>query len=160
MTINEKRHHPTNLIRCAARPPEQYGDVELSVQASWSHASDPRNDCGHTPLELYERAEVALHWANAGGRGHRWIRQPSCELGIEGFDELWSGEVPIAEYVPRDRVRALRAALVERARSQDWRAVQRETAVAPHRGPAIEEVDVDAIDVSPPTSVQQETGPR
>ncbi len=60
MTINNKRHYPTNLLRCAARPPEQYGDVELSVQASRFHASDPRNECGYTALELYDRVEVAL----------------------------------------------------------------------------------------------------
>src|SRR5215471_2424216 len=147
MTISEKRHYPNNLMRCAARPPERYGDVELSVQASRFHASDPREGCGHTPLELYDRMEVALRWANARSRAPRWIRQPSRELGIDGFDDLWLSpeEVPIAEYVPQERVRALRAALAERARAIDGLAVERD-AVA-DQPTAVEEVDVDAIDI-------------
>ena len=116
MTISPKRHRPGNLLRCATRPPEQYGDVELSVQASRFHSSAPRNGCGHTPLELYDRVEVALRWANA--RGRAWIRQPSRELGIDGFDDLWCEEVPIAGYVPHDRVQELREALAERARGR------------------------------------------
>jgi hypothetical protein len=156
MTINQGRHYPTNLMRCAARPPEQYGDVELSVQASRFHASDPRNGCGHTPLELYDRLEVALRWADARGR-NRWIRQPSRELDIGGFDDLWCEEVPIAEYVPQDRVRALRAALVERARSQDGRAAGRAVDAELDLGQAVEEVDVDMLDISPlTTSVRRE----
>jgi hypothetical protein len=108
MTISQGRHHPTNLMRCAARPPKQYGYVEHSVQASRFHASDPRSGCGHTPLELYERVEVALRWANAKGRAPRWIRQPSRELSIDGFDDFWLSpeDAPIAEYVPQERVRA------------------------------------------------------
>jgi hypothetical protein len=152
MTISPKRHHPTNLVRCAARPPERYGDVELSVQASRFHGSDPRNGCGHTPLELYARVEVALGWANTRARD-RWIQQPSRELGIDGFDDLWREEgVAIADYVPRERVEALRAALVERARSQDGLSAARETAVGRDRGPAVEELDVDLIDVQPPAT--------
>ena len=67
---------------------------------------------------------MALRWADAKGRVPRWIRQPSRELGIDGFDDLWLSpdDVPIAEYVPHERVTALRAALVERARLQDGRA--------------------------------------
>jgi hypothetical protein len=148
MTINGKRHHPTNPMRCAARPPEHFGDVELSVQASRFHASDPRNGCGHTPLELYDRVEVALRWANVRGRAHRWIRQPSSELGVDGFDDLWSEEVPIAEYVPQNRVRALRAALVERARSLYGRAVEREADLL-ERSAVVDEMDLDAIDLPP-----------
>lgn len=147
MTISDKRHHATNLMRCAARPPERYGDVELSVQASRFHASDPRNGCGHTPLELYDRVEVALRWASTTAR-HRWIRQPSRELGIDGFDDLWCEEVPIAEYVPQDRVQALRAALVERARSQGETPAA-ELGVVPDPPSVVEEVDV-AIGVSQP----------
>jgi hypothetical protein len=157
MTISPKSHHPTNLMRCAARPPERYGDVELSVQASRFHGSGPRNGCGHTPLELYDRVEVALRWASTRARD-RWIRQPSRELGIDGFDDLWREEgVAIADYVPRERVDALRAALVERTRSQDGLSAARETAVAPDRGPAVEEVGVDAdeIDVPPPATNAQ-----
>jgi hypothetical protein len=157
MTINQKRHFPTNLMRCAARPPEQNGDVELSVQASRFHASDPRNGCGHTPLELYDRVEVGLRWANAKGRAPRWIRQPSRELGIDGFDDLWNEEVPIAEYVLQERVRALRAALVERARSQDGRAAEVELTVTPERRPVLDDVDVDVVDTQP-HSVQREAG--
>jgi len=52
MTISKGRHYPNNLMRCGARPLERYGDVELSVQASRFHASDPRDGCGHSPLEL------------------------------------------------------------------------------------------------------------
>jgi hypothetical protein len=146
MTINQGRHHPTNVMRCAARPPERYDDVELSVQASRFHASDPRDGCGHTPLDMYERVEVALRWANARSRAPRWIRRAS-ELGVDGFDDLWLSpdEVPIAEYVPQERVRALRRALVERARSQEERAAERD-AVADQPA-ALEEVDVDAIDI-------------
>jgi hypothetical protein len=150
MTINEKRHHPNNLFRCAARPPEQYGDVGLSVQASRFHASDPRKGCGHSPLELYDRVEVALRWANAGGRSPKWIRQPSRELGIDGFDDLWLSpdDEPIAEYVPQDRVRALRAALGERARTHGGQAA--DWHVVPEPPSAVEEVD--AIDISPPVA--------
>ncbi len=156
MTINEKRHHPNNLMLCAARPPEQYGDVELSVQASRFHASEPRNGCGHTPLELYDRVEVALRWANTSARD-RWIRQPSRQLGMDGFDDLWCEEVPIAEYVPQERVKALRAALAERARSQEGLAAERE--VVCDRRPAVEEVDVEALDLSPTTpAVHREAG--
>ncbi len=144
MTINEKRHHPTNLMRCAARPPEQYGDVELSVQASRYHASDPRNGCGHTPLELYDRVELGLRWANARARG-RWIRQPSRELGIDGFDDLWSEEVPVAEYVPQERIHALRAALVERTHAQHGRAAQLEMDAVADRSPPEVELEVDTI---------------
>jgi len=151
--------HSKNLMRCAARPLERYGDVELSVQASRFHASDPRNGCGHTPLELYDRVEVALRWANAKGRVPRWIPQPSRELAIDGFDDHWLSpeEVPIAEYMPQDRVTALREALVERARSQDGRAVGREAAAEP----MIDEVEVDTIDLpAAASSVQREIGPR
>jgi hypothetical protein len=160
MTINEKRHHPTNLMRCAARPPERYGDVELSVQASRFHGSDPRNGCGHTPLELYDRVEVALRWANTRARD-RWIQQPSRELGIDGFDDLWREEgVPIADYVARERVDALRAALADRARSRDGQAAVREMAVAAYRGLAIGEVDIDTVDLSAPmTSAQPDLEP-
>ncbi len=131
MTINDRRHSSTNLMRCATRPLEQYGDVELSVQASRFHTSDPRNGCGHTPLELYHRVEVSLRWANARTR-NRWIRQPSRELGIDGLDDLWLSpeEVPIAECVPQGRVRALRAALAERAaRRKVWRRNERACAI-------------------------------
>ncbi len=116
MMISQKRHYPNNLMRCAARPPERYGDVALSVQASRFHASDPRNGCGHTPLEVYDRVEVALRWADTRTRD-RWIQQPSRELGIDGFDDLWREEgVATADYVPRERVEALRTALsIERA---------------------------------------------
>jgi hypothetical protein len=152
MTIAAGRHHTTNLMRCAARPSEQYGDVELSVQASRFHASDPRNGCGHTPLELYERVEVALRWANARGWAHRWIRQPSRELGIDGFDDLWLSpeDVPVAEYVRHERVTALRAALAERTRSLDGRAVEREAEAAVDRRPPVVELEDDSIDVSAP----------
>ncbi len=150
MTISDKRHYPDNLMLCAARPPEQYGNIELSVQASRFHASDPRNGCGHTPLELYDRVEVALRWAHARTR-NRWIRQPSRELGIDGFDDIWLSpeDVPIAEYVAQERVGALRAALAERARSQEGLKAERE--VVCDRRPAVEEVDVEALDLSPPT---------
>ena len=127
MTINQGRHYPNNLMRCAARPAERYGDVELSVQASGFHASDPRDGCGHSPLELYDRVEVALCWANTKGRVPRWIRRPSREVGIDGFDDLWLSpeDVPIAEYVLQDRVAALRAALAsERDRTRP-RALRR-----------------------------------
>ncbi len=147
MTINDGRHSPTNLMRCATRPLEQYGDVELSVQASRFHASDPRNGCGHTPLELYDRVEVALRWANRRAR-NRWIRQPSRELDIDGFDDLWSEEVPIAEYVLQERVQALRAALVERTHALRGRAAQLETdAVADRRPPEVE-LEVDTTDIA------------
>lgn len=59
MTIPAGRHYPKNLLRCSDRPPERYGDVALSVQASQFHASDLRNGCGHTPLEPADRVEVA-----------------------------------------------------------------------------------------------------
>jgi hypothetical protein len=142
MTINDKRHYPTNLMRCAARPLERYGDVELSVQASRFHASDPRDGCGHTPLEMYDRVEVALRWANAKSRAPRWIRQPSRELGLDGFDDHWLSpeEVPIAEYMPQDRVTALREALVERARCRDGRAAERDAAAASES--AIDDLEV------------------
>jgi hypothetical protein len=150
MTINQKRHYQNNLMRCAARPPECYGDVELSVQASRFHASVPRDGCGHTPLELYERVELALRWANARGRAHRWIRQPNREIGIDGFDDLWCEEVPIAEYVPQERVRALRAGLIERAlRDAGGRAVDRDVVLDRRRR---DDVKVDAIDTSPPVA--------
>ena len=155
MTISPKRHHPSNLMRCAARPPERYGDVELSVQASRFHGSDPRNGCGHTPLELYDRVEVALCRADTRGR-HRWIQQPSRELGIDGFDDLWCEEgVAIADYVPQERVTALRAALAERARSNDGPAPAREKDVGRGRGPAVDEVDPDEIDVAPLAATAQ-----
>jgi hypothetical protein len=95
---------------------------------------------------MFERVEVALRWANAKGRSQGWIRQPSRELGIEGFDDLWLSpeDVPIAEYVPREPVAALRTALAVRARSQGERAAERD-AVADQPA-ALEEVDVDAID--------------
>ena len=95
--------------------------------------------------------EVALRLADAKSR-HRWVRQPSRELGIDGFDDLWLSpdEVPIAEYVPRDRVQALRVALVERARRQSGQAVERDAVL--DRRPVIGEVDVDAIDISPPVA--------
>jgi hypothetical protein len=143
MTINQGRHHPTNLMRCAARPPEHYGDVDLSVQASRFHASGPRNGCGHTPLELYARVEVALRWANAKGRAPRWIRQPGRELGIiAGFDDLWSEEVAIAEYVPQERVTALRE--METAVDRRWSDL---------------ELEVDAIDgPAPVTGAEREAG--
>jgi hypothetical protein len=160
MTINEGRHYPKNLMRCWSRPRERYGDIELSVQASRFHASEPRDGCGHTPLELYDRVEVALRWANGKGRAPRWIRQPSSELGGDGFDDLWLSpeEVPIAEYVPHERVAALRVALVERTPSQDRRAVERD-AVA-NQPAAVEEGDVVAIDIPLlATDSQRDTGP-
>jgi hypothetical protein len=149
MTINEKRHHPTNLLRCAARPPERYGDVELSVQASRFHASDPRDGCGHTPLDLYERVEVALRWANAKGRAPRWIRQPSRDLGIDGFDDLWLSpeEVLIAEYVPQGRVQALRTALVERSQGQDGRVAERAMGAEADRVPPERDLKFDAMEL-------------
>ncbi len=147
MTINEKRHHPNNLMLCAARPPERYGDVELSVQASRFHASDPRNGCGHRPLDLYDSVEVALRWAITRTR----VRQPSRELGIDGFDDLWLSpeEVPIAEYVPQDRVRALRAALAGRAGSQRAPAAERGVDATPDQRPAVDPMDVNEFDISP-----------
>ena len=153
MTISPKRHHPNNLMRCAAWPPERYGDVELSVQASRFHGSDPRNGCGHTPLELYDRVEVALRWADTRARD-RWIQQPSRELGIDGFDDLWGEEgVPIADYVPRERLDALRAALADRAGTGDGQAAACEKDVDRDRGPA--EVDMDEIDVAPLAATAQ-----
>ena len=145
MTINQGRHHPKNLMRCAARPPARYGDVELSVQASRCHASDPRNGCGHTPLNLYDRVEVALKRIDAKGRGH-WVRRPSRELGIDGFDDLWldPDEVPIAEYVPQERVQALREALIERARGQDGRTAERVLDAEPDRHKTFAELAADA----------------
>ena len=68
MTIAAGRHYPKDLMRCSARPPERYGNLELSVQASRFHASNPRNGCGHTPLGLYERVEVALRWVSTKHR--------------------------------------------------------------------------------------------
>ena len=146
-------------MRCAARPPEQCGDVELSVQASRFHSSVPRDGCGHTPLELYDRVEVGLRWASARARD-RWIRQPSCELGIDGFDDLWCEEVPIGEYVPQHRVRALREALAERARGRGSLMVaDRERGVGPERVPADGEPDVDAVDLSLPTEAPRDVEP-
>jgi hypothetical protein len=158
MTINDKRHHPNNLMRCTARPVEEYGDVVLSVQASRFHASDPRNGCGHTPLELYDRVEVALRRANVRTRD-RWIRQPSRELGIDGFDDLWLSpeDVPVAEYVPRERVTALRAALAERVSRQEDQPAERTADIELHREAVVEEVDV--IDVSGPASVERSAAP-
>ncbi len=158
MTINEKRHQPNDLMRCAARPPERYGDVELSAQASRFHTSDPRNGCGHTPLELYDRVEVALRWANTRARD-RWIRQPSRQLGMDGFDDLWSDEVPIAEYVPQDRVQALRAALIERTQAQRGQAAVREVEATADRRPSEVELEVDTIDIAVPvTGAEREAG--
>ena len=157
MTISPKPHYANNLLRCAARPPERYGDVELSVRASRFHASDPRNECGHTPLELYDSVEVALIWANTKAP-HRWIRRPSRELGIDGFDDLWLSpdEVPIAEYVPQERVHALRAALGERARGHGGQAADRQ--IVPEPALAVEEVDVDPVDISPVAGAGREPG--
>ncbi len=151
MTINQGRHYPTNLMRCAARPPERYGDVELSVQASRFHASDPRNGCGHTPLDLYDSVEVVVRWTNVRA-SNRWIRQPSREIGIDGFDDLWlrPEDVPIAEYVPRERVTALRAALVERAHAGRGQAGQREVEATADRRPPEVELEVDTIDIAVP----------
>ncbi len=128
------------------------------MQASRCHSSLPRNGCGHTPLELYDRVEVGLRWADARSR-NRWIRQPSRELGIDGFDDLRCEEVPIAEYV-QDRVQALRDALVARVRSQGGQVVAaREPAVEPDHRPTDVEPDIDASDLSSsPASVQREAG--
>jgi len=138
-------------MRCAARPLERFGDVELSVQASRFHASQPGDGCGHTPLELYDRVEVALRWVSTRSRAPRWIRQPSHELGLDGFDDLRPSpdEVPIAEYVPQGRVLALRAALAERARSREGQTPELEMEAAPDCELAPDALRVVAVDTPP-----------
>ena len=84
-----------------------YGDVKLSVQASAMHYSTPRID--GLPLKEYTEVEVALIDA------HGNFLRPS-EIGIKGFDTLFeSGGAPVAGYVPRNKLRALRLALRRRA---------------------------------------------
>lgn len=102
----------------------------------------------HT-AEFFDRVEVALiRGVDAKSRG-RWIRQPSRELGIDGFDDLWLNpdDVPIAEYVPQERLQEMRTALIERAQGQGGPAAVRVPGAEMDRGPAVEEVDVDAADV-------------
>jgi hypothetical protein len=130
------------------QPPEQYGDVELRVQASRCHSSVPRDGCGHTSLELYDQMEVALRWRDAK-RGQKLIRQPSGALGIQGFDHLWAEDLAVAEYVPRERVDALRQALRERAEGLSDREPRRRAVDAEaDRGLPLDELDVD-LDVVP-----------
>ena len=80
------------------------------------------------------------------------MQQPSRELGIDGFDDLWLSpdEVPIAEYLPQHRVQELRSALVERAWRQGGQAPERE--VVPDLPAVVGEVDVDALYLSPPVA--------
>ena len=81
----------------------------------------------------------------------RWIRQPNREIGVDGFDDFWVSpeEVPIAEYVPQQRVTALRAALVERARSREGRTPELEMEAAPDCELALDALRVDAVDTPP-----------
>ena len=95
------------------REPERYGDVTLSIQASQIHYCSPRRGDASVPLEHYESVEIALWWTNArGNRG--WITKPSADLGIDGFDDLWSND-DVAGWVPLPRVGALQVELARRA---------------------------------------------
>lgn len=101
-----------------SRPPERWDDVILSVQAAWSCYCNPRKGCAHTPLELYESVEIALWFADyepCEQHGRPWITRPSQQLGIDGFDEVWNGDV-VAGWVPLAVVGRLQRELALRAR--------------------------------------------
>jgi hypothetical protein len=89
--------------------------------------------CAHIPLEHYDTVEIALWWVDVKVEEtigpidlddfhmdattyvtNKWISKPSEELGIEGFDDLWDGDV-VAGFVPLRRVGELQVALMMRA---------------------------------------------
>lgn len=107
-----------------SRPPEQWDDVILSVQAAWSAYCNPRKGCAHTPLELYESVEIALWFADYEPCEQRpWITRPSSQLGIDGFDDVWNGEV-VAGWVPLSTVGRLQRELALRARRRAGEAAR------------------------------------
>lgn len=94
------------------RESEAYGDVLLSVQASDTHYSTPREP--GLPLEAYSRVEIAVMVKPTPGNRSGMVL-PS-HVGIEGFDHLFEeGESPVAGYVTQEDVARLRDALRKRA---------------------------------------------
>jgi hypothetical protein len=133
LAIKESLPPHTDMEHCSAfrRDADEYGDVTLSVQASWGrycklaeefipadhadHWDRGRLGCAHVPLEHYESVEIAL-WFTDEETGLRrgWITKPSEALGINGFDDIWNGD-DVAGWVPLRRVGELQVALMSRA---------------------------------------------
>ncbi len=105
---------------------ERYGDVVLSIQASSWHYCTPKTD--GLPLEQYEEVEVAVvgpehEWTLRDGRTVRTTLYLPSQIGVEGFDHLFSdNEAPVAGWMSWEDVERLRAAL--RARQQAREAAE------------------------------------
>jgi hypothetical protein len=111
------------------RPLETYGDVQLSVQASVVHYCRPR--VSGLPLDEYSSFEIGLMGpVKQMTVLRRKMRSRLCrpsEIGVLGFDQLFEeGDAPVAGYVSREDLDALRAALRERASATPARAGESE----------------------------------
>lgn len=99
------------------RPARRYGDVLLSVQASYFHYCSPR--VTGLPFNRYTSFEIAII-AHPFTPNRRFVTP--AQLGIDGFETLYpdlnhDSHFPVAGWVDKPTINRLQAALRRRAKA-------------------------------------------